>query len=262
MSYTESANKPDVASGDALDPTTQINNPAQGVQDEFELRAGDVLLGGVVSGMTCSIEGTNVAVAGGRAYVAGKRYSGNASVSFSGKPSGTYRVYVDSADDASPYKAKTGALSAGELLLGTASWSGSALSSLNDNVKALGVLSYDIVVALPGTAAAGVHAVVPVTHDLWIDEVRVAMSDNGGTSGQTTVDVHLGADGSKGDSIFATQASRPSLAHDAADYTIGVSGEPDGNRKPDAGEHLVVEVDEVAGTAGADLTVIIKARLR
>jgi len=262
MAYEEFANKPNVASGDALDPTTQINNPAQGVQDEFELRAGDGLLDGVVSGMACSIDGMNIAVAAGRAYAAGKRYSGNASVSFAGRASGTYQVYIDPADDTTPYQAKTGALSPGELLLCTVSWSGSALSSLDDNVKVLGVLPYDIVVALPGTVATGVKAVVPVTHDLWIDGVEICLRDNGGTSGSTTVDVHLGADGAKGDSIFTTQAHRPTLAHDVADCTIAASGEPDGDRKPDAGEHLVVEVDEVAGTAGADLTVVIKARIR
>jgi hypothetical protein len=92
--------------------------------------------------------------------------------------------------------------------------------------------------------------------------VQIAMSDTGDTSGATTVDVHLGADGSKGDSVFTTQANRPSLAYDDADYTLAVSGAPDGDRKPDAGEHLVIEVDEVAGTPGADLTVTVKARLR
>jgi hypothetical protein len=262
MAYEEFANKPNVASGDALDPTAQINNPAQGLQNEFELRAADGLLDGVVSGMACSIDDTSIAVAAGRAYVAGKRYSGNASVGFAGRAPGTYSVYLDSADDTAPYQAKTGALSSGELLLCTVSWGGSALSSLNDNVKVLGVLPHDIVAALPGTVATGVQAVVPVTHDLWIEGVQISMSDNGGTSGSTTVDVHLGADGAKGDSIFATQANRPALAHDAPDYTTAASGEPDGDRKPDAGEHLVVEVDEVAGTAGADLTIVIQARLR
>jgi len=262
MAYEEFADKPNVASGDALDPTTQINSPAQGLQDEFELRAGDALLDGVASGMVCSINGTNVAVAPGRAYVAGKRYSGSASVSFAGRAGGTYQVYIDSTDDTTPYQAKTGAPSSGELLLCTVSWSGSALSSLNDNVKVLGVLPYDIIVALPGTVATGVKAVVPVAHDLWIDGVQICLRDNGGTSGSTTVDAHLGGNGAKGDSIFTTQANRPTLAHDAADYTIGASGEPDGDRNPDSGEHLVIEVDEVAGTAGADLTAVIKARLR
>ena len=82
MSYQEFANKPSVSSGDALDPTTQINNPAQGVQDELELRDGDTLLDGVTSGMACTIDSGNdeIDIASGRAYVAGKRYSGSASV--------------------------------------------------------------------------------------------------------------------------------------------------------------------------------------
>ncbi|MBM3498127.1 MAG: hypothetical protein FJX74_05595 [Armatimonadetes bacterium] len=263
MAYQEFANKPSVSNGDALNPTTQINNPAQGVQDEFELRDGDGRLDGVASGLGCSIDDTEIDIASGRAYVAGKRYSGGASVDFTGKSSDTYFVYIDGADDDGPYKAKTSSPTSGELVLCTVDWNGSdTLSNLDDDAKVLGLQAHDIVVALPGTAAAGVQAVIPVAHDLWVESVRIAMSSNGAGSGATTVDVHLGADGSKGDSIFATQANRPSLAHDAADYTVAVSGMPDGDRKPDAGEHLVIEVDEVAGTPGADLTVLIKARLR
>ena len=263
MSYEEFASKPSVSNGDALNPTTQINNPAQGVQDEFELRGGDGFLDGVVSGMACSIDGTEIDIASGRAYVGGKRYSGGAAVDFAGKGSDTYYVYLDGGDDETPYKAKTSVPTSGELTLCTVDWDGSdTLSNLDDGAKGLGVQACDIVVALPGTVSAGVKAVVPVTRDLWIESVQICMSDNGDTSGATTVDVHLGANGAKGDSIFATQANRPSLAYDDADYTVAVSGTPDGDRKPDAGEHFVIEVDEIAGTAGANLTVIVKARLR
>jgi len=263
MSYEEFASKPSVSNGDALNPTTQINNPAQGMQDELELRAGDVLLDGVVSGMACTIDGTEIDIAAGRAYVSGKRYSGGASAEFVGKGSGTYYVYIDGADDETPYKAKTSSPTSGELTLCIVDWDGTdTLSDLDDDAKVLGVEASDVDVALPGTAAVGVHAVIPVTRDLWIESVQIAMSDNGDTSGATTVDAHLGANGSKGDSIFTTQANRPSLAYDTADYTVAVSGAPDGDRKPDAGEHLVAEVDEVAATPGADLTVVIKARLR
>jgi len=235
MSYEEFVNKPSVSNGDALNPTTQINNPAQGVQDEFELRAGDGLLHGVASGMGCSIDDTEIDIAAGRAYVSGKRYSGGASVDFTGKSSGTYYVYIDGADDETPYQAKTAAPTAGELALCTVDWNGSdTLSGLDDDAKVLGLQAYDLVVAVPGAVSTGVQAVVPVTRDLWIESVQIALSDNGAASGATTVDVHLGGDGSKGDSIFATQANRPSLAHDAADYTIAVSGTPDGDRKPDA----------------------------
>jgi hypothetical protein len=263
MSYEQFASKPSVSNGDALNPTTQINNPAQGMQDEFELRDGDGLLDGVVSGMACSVDGTGIDIAGGRAYVAGKRYSGSASVDFIGKASDTYYVYIDGADDETPYKAKTSAPASGELTLCTVDWNGSdTLSNLDDEAKVRGVAPCDIVVAIPGTVSTGVKAAIPVTRDLWIESVQICMSDNGDTSGATTVDVHLGADGSKGDSIFTTQANRPSLAYDDADYTIAVSGKPDGDRRPDAGEHLVIEVDEIAGTAGANLTVVLKARLR
>jgi hypothetical protein len=265
MGYQEFADKPSVANGDPLNPTTQINNPAQGIQDEFELRDGDALLDGVVSGMACTIDNTNkeIDIAPGRAYVGGKRYTGTASVGFSGAAANTYYVYIDSTDDQSPYKKKTTAPVSGELTLCKVAWNGTdTLSDLDDEIKVRGVLAHDIAVFLPGTVATGEIAVVPVTRDLWIEDVRICMSDNGATSGQTTADVHLGADGAKGSSIFTTQGNRPSLPHDTADYTIAVSGRPDGDRKPDAGEHLVVEVDEVAGTAGEDLTVVIKARTR
>jgi hypothetical protein len=213
--------------------------------------------------MGCTIDGTDVAIAAGRAYVSGKRYGGGAAVDFTGQSSDTYYVYIDGADDGSPYQAKTSVPTSGELTLCTVDWDGvDTLSNLDEGAKVLGVQALDLAVALPGTVSTGVQAVLPVTHDLWIESVQIALSDNGGTSGATTVDVHLGADGAKGSSIFTTQANRPSLAHDAADYTLAVSDAPDGDRKPDAGEHLVVEVDEVAGAPGADLTVIIKARLR
>jgi hypothetical protein len=263
MSYEEFASKPSVSNGDALNPTTQINSPAQGVQDEFELRGGDGFLDGVVSGMACSIDDTEIDIASGRAYVGGKRYSGGASVDFTGKSADDYFVYLDSADDETPYKAKTSDPTSGELTLCTVTWNGSdTLSDLDDAAKVLGLQACDIVVALPGTVSTGVKAAIPVTRDLWIEDVRICLSDNGDTSGATTVDVHLGADGAKGDSIFTTQANRPSLAYDTADYTVAVSGTPDGDRKPDAGEHLVIEVDAVAGTPGANLTVLIKARAR
>jgi hypothetical protein len=263
MSYEEFAYKPNVSNGDALDPAAQINNPAQGVQDEFELRSGDGLLDGVASGLTCTIDEDEIAIASGRAYVGGKRYSGAASVSFAGAAAGTYHVYIDSADDEEPYKRKTATPTTGELTLCKVAWDGTdTLSDLDDAAKVRGVQPADLVVAIPGTVATGVQAVLPVTRDLWIDSVQIALSDNGSGSGSTTVDVHLGADGVKGDSIFTSQANRPSLAHDDADYSVAVSGVPDGDRQPDAGEHLVVEVDAVAGTAGADLTVVIKARLR
>jgi len=264
MSYEEFANKPSGTASTAVNATTQIDDPAQGVQDEFELRGGDGFLDGVVSGMACTISTTNIAVAAGRAYVGGKRYSGGTNVSFVGKSADDYYVYIDSADDDTPYKAKTTAPTSGELLLCTVTWNGTdTLSALNDNVKVLGIVDASIYVDVPGTLTTGVKAVRPVPRDLWIEGVEIICVANGTTSGAVTVDVHLGADGAKGDSIFTTQGNRPTVAHDTADYTIGVSGEPDGDRKPDAGEHLVVEIDAVDGGAVADtLGVLIKARLR
>lgn len=243
---------------------TLLNAWEDGAQTEMEERMEALALNGIESGCAPSISTTNISIATGVMWIEGLRFEpAPSTVAFTaGDGANTYYIYGDPTDTGSPYKKATADPGAGYMVLCTVDWNGSdTLSNLID-LRPWGLLSADMVIAIPGTVATGVQAVIPIARNLWIESVQIAMSDNGDTSGSTTVDVHLGADGSKGDSIFTTQARRPTLAYDTADYTLGVSGVPDGDRLPDAGEHLVVEVDEVAGTAGADLTVTIKARVR
>jgi len=253
-----------VPSGALTVSSTQIAAFYAGLQAEFEERMEAGLLNGVESGCACSIASTTISIATGVMWVEGRRFRpAPSTVAFTaGDGADTYWVYVDPTDTTSPYQKGTSDPGAGYLVLCAVEWNGSdTLSNLVD-LRPWGLLPADMVIAVPGTVATGVHAVIPVTRNLWIESVQICMSDNGADSGSTIVDVHLGADGSKGDSIFTTQDNRPTLAHDTADYTVAVSGLPDGDRLPDSGEHLVVEVDAVAGTAGADLTVTIKARVR
>jgi len=249
--YAEFTNKPSVTAGDALNPTTQINNPAQGVQDEFELERGDAFFNGVASGYAMSASTLTVTTAAGRAYVAGKRYEGSDTLSMSGEASGTYNILLDSSDDTTPFKAQTASVTSTQLLIGTVVFNGSTITSSDSTVRVRGLLSETRDVHVSGTTSTGIKAIIPIQYDTWIDDVEIILGTSDGTTGSVTVDVHLGADGSKGTSIFATQSRRPTLAAATAAYTIGTSGEPDGDRAPDAGEHLTVEVDAVfsAGTS-------------
>lgn len=264
MAYVEFSNKPSVASGDALNPTTQINNPAQGVQDEFELRTGD-LLDGVVSGMVCTTSSSNIAVASGRAYVAGKRYGGNTNVSFTGKAAADYYVYIDSGDDSTPYKAKTSAPTSGELTLATCTWNGSIFTTpyIDDNRKVLGIYRRDYQFGWDGILAAGKEYNLPIRDDLWIESLEFLCCDNGSVSGSVTVDCYLGADGTRGTTIFTTTTRRPTITTATADYTTAQSGEPDGDRKPDAGEHLTLQIAAIDGGGTAStLSGTVRCRLR
>lgn len=264
MAKADFANKWAIANGDAVTADAMWNNAGAGLQAEFLLRSGDLMIDGIVSGMGVSVSGADATIAVGRAYVAGKRYTGNSVVSFSGLSAGDYYLYIDSDDDTTPYKRKTTVPTTGdEVTLATMTWNGSVLSALDDNMKASGVLPYDLSCHFAGTLSVGDFRVMPVLRDLWIEAAYIICEDNGSSSASVVVDVHLGADGTEGTTIFTTQGNRPSLAHDAANYTLAVSGKADGDRKPDAGEHLVAEIDSIDGGGTArDLTLTVKARLR
>ena len=260
--YSEFSNKPSVATGDALNPTTQINNPAQGVQDEFELTRGDGWVDGVVSGMAVTVGTTLATVATGRAYVAGKRYGdSSATVSLVGIGAGTPKVYIDSADDTTPYKATTAALTSAQLRLADVTWNGTSATAVDDTTKVKGVIPGHWTCHFPGAVSAGSLAVWPVPYDIWIENVEI-IGVNNSTTTDTVVDVHLGPDGGQGTTIFTTQGRRPTLEALEASYTIGASGEPDGDRTPSAGEHLVAIVDSVpsAGTV-SNIGVTVNYRL-
>lgn len=243
--YSLFANKPSLSSGDPLNPTTQINNPFQGVQDEVELVRGDYALDGVVSGLNVTVGTTLATVGTGRAYVAGKRYGDStATVSFSGMSAGTCKVYIDSTDDGTPYKAGTSTLASGQLCLADVTWTGTLTSAVDDTTKIRGIIPGHWTCHFPGQVTAASLAVWPVPYDIWIENVEV-IGVNNSTTTDTLFDVHLGPDGVQGTTIFTTQTRRPTLEALEASYTIGVSGEPNGDRTPSAGEHLVVIADAV-----------------
>ena len=248
MAYATFGGKWSVAAGDALNEDTNFNTPGDGIQDEFEERWGYVL-DGVTSGMTCTTSGTTVAIASGDAVVAGKRYSGNTSVDLTGEAAADYYIIIDSSDDTTPYKAQTGAPTSGELTLCTCTWGGSAFSSpyIDDQRKIQGIQRVEFPFTFDGVLATHKRALIPVHADLWIEEFHFLCVENGSVSGGVTLDLLLGADGSEGTTIFTTTARRPSLTTATADFTIASMDPPDGDRRPDAGEHLVVAVDAIDG---------------
>lgn len=71
------------------------------------------------------------------------------------------------------------------------------------------------------------------------------------------IDVHRGAAGATGTTIFTTQTNRPTIA--AAAFT-GITVAPEVSALAD-GDHLKVDIDQVGSTtAGSDLTVVIYGR--
>lgn len=266
MSYKTFTSKWAVSANQAADEDTHFNDPGTGIQDEFEVRQAD-WLDGVTSGLTCTTSTSNIAIAAGRAYVSGKRYGGDTNVSFTGKAAGDYYVYIDGADaaDAAPYKAKTTAPTSGELTLCTCTWGGTVFATpyIDDNRKVLGIERRDFVFGWDGTLALNKRWLIPVRDNLWIESLEFLCYDNGSVSGSVTLDCLLGADGSEGTTIFTTTTRRPTLTTSTADYTIAVSGEPDGDRKPDAGEHLELKIVAVDGGGTAStLSGILRCRQR
>jgi hypothetical protein len=264
MAYATFGGKWDMAANAIVNEATHFNTPGDGIQDEFEARWA-TLLDGVVSGMVCTTSTNLVAIASGSAIVAGKRYTGSGSVSFVGSSSGDYYVYIDSADDTTPYKKKTTAPGSGELTLCTCTWNGTIFTTpyLDDTRKVMGVLPCDLYAYIDGTLTLGKRILLPIPRDMWVEAVQIQCADTGTTSGGVTVDVSNGTSGSAPTTIFTTQARRPALLTSTADYTIASSGEPDGDRSVDAGEYLEVCIDAIDGGGTAStLTCLIKGRLR
>ena len=259
MAYT-TPTAPTAAAGANLNAAGNITTPWQAIVDEFELRLGDEFLDGVVSGMVSTSNGTTVTIPTGRAYVAGKRYAGVGSIDMTGKAANTYYGYIDSSIDTDVYKVKTTAPTAGELLLFTLVWSGTAITSINTNVRVKGIVRHVERVFFPGTVTTSSKSVVPVLDDLWIEDVQLIAEDNGTGTQATTAEVSLGADGAAGTTIFTTPGNRPTIWSTGANYTIDVSGEPDGDRNPDDGEHMTVSFGTTDGAS--NVSVVINARLR
>ena len=248
------ANKPSIDNGDALNPTTAINNPFTGVQDDIEQFRADYGLNGVVSGMACTFGTNTVTIASGRAYQSGNQFDGGVTLALSGFAANALKVYANGAATSAPYYAATSAsLTSDQLYLGSCTFNGSTITVSDANVRVRGVQTALHEITFGETSDAGDFALVPVIRDEFIEDVRVILS-----SGTATVDVSLGADGEAGTTIFTTQGNRPAAT---VAYTIATSGVPDGDRAPDAGEHLKVDIDSIGSTA-THVAVTINGRLR
>jgi len=274
MAYATFSNKWSVSADDGLNEDTHFNNPGQGIQDELEERRAD-LLDGVVSGFTLTTSGGSfdtITIAAGDGIVAGKRYTGNDTVSMSGKASGSYYCIIDSADDVTPYKVQTGAPASGELCLGTCGWDGSAFIAqtiagstayLDNGMRVQGVQRYEIGFSFPGTLSTDLRWIIPIDSDSWIEDFHFACVSNGSVSGSVTLDLLLGADGAEGTTVFASTGRRPTITTSSSAYTIASMGNPDGDRMPDAGEHLTVAIDAIDGGGTASTcsgTVVLRYR--
>lgn len=258
MSYTEFDGKPTLKAGDLADPD-QMNDAFDGIQAEFEDRMEAHVLNGVISGMDCSINGTQVDIAAGEAYCDGKRYSGSASVTFSAADaSGTYYIYIDPTDDASPYKKATSDPGAGYLVLATVDWDGSSTLSNLVDLRPWGLLPAAIRFSVVGALSTGTVGWQIIERNFWIEDVQILVGTTG-TAGNTTVDVHVGDAGAAPSTIWSDASDRPSVAYTDADYSTATSGTPDTNRKATAGQIVQVVLDEVA-TGASDLAVVIRGR--
>ena len=257
MSYASFPNKPVLQVGDLADPS-QMNAAFDGIQSEFEDRSAAGWLDGVVAGLGCSINGSAVDIASGTAYVQGLLFTGGASVGFDASDAaGTYYIYIASGDTAAPYKKSASKPGAGNLVLCSVEWDGSALSNLVD-LRPWGLLPASLCFSAAGAVSAGTVALGVLDRDIWIEDVQIMLADTG-SSGTTTVDVHIGDAGAEPASIFSDQTRRPQLASTAANYSVAVSGEPDTNRKATVGQVVRVDVDEAAADA-AGLAVVIRGR--
>ncbi len=262
MSYTRFASYWTPAAGDDISSASFINMET-GLQDELEdrLYANTPSLNGVISGLSCSISGTDIAVAAGEAYAAGKRYSGGTTVAFSGADANTYYVYLDTTDNATPYKKKTAVPSeANELLLCSVVWSGSALSGLIDR-RPWGLVDWSTAFYAAGSVTTGIKLVHILPYNTWIDNVKLLLQTVP-TGSAVIVDVHAGAAGSAPSTIWSTTSYRPTIQTGYTAYQIYTAGGyPETNRKLAAGSLLYVEVDQTDSSSQATgLTVLVYGR--
>ena len=261
MAYTEFADKL-AAQAQARIKPSEHNDEVDGIQAEFEDRMEAHLLNGVITGHVCSINGTSIDVSPGEAYCEGKRYAGGDSVDFTGKADDTYYVYITPTDDTTPVKAQTTAPTSGQLTLCKVAWASPTLSALDLLPCQYGIVPAQFDFQVVGAVAVDQigFATVPRDRGFWIDGVAIWAVNNGTGAGPTLIDVHAGASGGAPLTIFTTQGNRPSMAHDAVDYTLVYNTNyPEANRKLAAGSLIIVEADAV-GTALADLSVVVFGR--
>jgi hypothetical protein len=102
------------------------------------------------------------------------------------------------------------------------------------------------------TVASGVAEHLQTPASVRIEEVRIYV-DTAPVGADLIVDVHV-----DGSSLFYTQGNRPTIADGANTAT---SGAVDGWNTISKDSSITVDVDQVgSGTAGADLTVMVRGR--
>lgn len=264
MAKTDFADKWAASSQDTLVADRHLNDPGDGIQAEFEERLNQHVLAGVMSGLTPSIATTSIAVATGVGYGLGKKYAGGDSITFVGASAGTYYVYWDaSAEVLAKALTSAGAIDTDDdILLAQVVWDGATTLSALVSLIVWGIAPMRILDWCCGasTIPTGVSICVPVAFPCFIDYVSMVQVNNGSASG-SIVDVHVGPSGGAPTTIFTTQGRRPSCSNSVTDYTVTVSGVPDGDRTLDAGDIITIEVDQV-GVAAQGLGVTIWGRLR
>jgi hypothetical protein len=230
-------------------------NPMQaGIMTEIETRT-HLLLDGVTDGFDTAISGSDVNVAAGTAYCAGKRYSGLGVVDFSTAVAGTYYVYIDPTNDAAPYQKGASVPSGALALCSVVSAGGGSLSTLID-LSLHGLLPWDPPPIYVPTVTVSELCSFPLGRPVCIEAVYTAL-ENPGSSGSTTVDVLACASGGTPTTIFLTSGRRPTIASGTAAYSSAASGLPDGLRIQGKGNVLKIAVAAAAtGASGLSVTIV------
>ncbi len=257
MAYTTFSNKLDAVT-DVIATAAGHDAEVDGIQDEFEGRMEDFALNGVLIGMTGSISGTDIAIASGVAYVHGKKFVGSDTVSFTGAGADDYYVYIDPNDETSPYKKMTTASTDANLAICKVTWSGSALSALED-WREWGLCAWYKSFFTSGSVATGIQYFMIMPEDIWLEKVQLAVR-TGPAGGSIIVDVHAGDAGAAPSTIWSEAANRPSIPLGGTAYQVYESADYiQVERKLDRGDVLYVEVDQ-ADSAALDMTVLLIGR--
>lgn len=258
MAYTKFSDMLDAVTN-ATWTAAQHDNEVEGIQNEFEGRMEDFGLNGVVSGMAGSISGTDIAIASGVAYVEGKKFVGSDTVSFTGEAADDYYVYVDPTAESAPYLKKATAPTDGELTICKVTWSGSALSALQDR-REWGLIGWQHSYFTAGSVTTGHKDFIILDRDIWLQDVRISVTTLPSAT-SIIVDIHAGNAGSAPATIWSDTTYRPTVpTPGGAAYTpYSATGYITTNRKLDAGDIIEIHVDQ-ADNAALDLSVVLIGR--
>lgn len=248
------------ATGDDLSATF-LNAWSDGLQDEFEERLERQTVSGVISGLTPSTSDANsVAIAAGEGYAGGDRFEAAGGVDFSASDAATTWYIIFDKSGAVFGKTTTAPTQASEdCYIASYTWDGGTDLSAGADIRRWGIVAEDLQFFEPGTVATGTHFFGIAPRDMWIEDVQIALTDNG-SAGTTIVDAHAGTSAAAIVTIFTTQTRRPELAHATTDRTVATSGEPESStRKLSAGDIFELIVD-TAATGAQDLCVSLRVR--